>query len=220
MSDWNTNVVTEFRESKGTTNYWGPKLVVLHTIGAKSGELRVQPVVGFEWDGGWQVVASKGGAPENPAWYHNLKAHPSIELEALIHSAAQREQGLAPQVIVRTHSRYLGWTFAQLIAHQGSNGGDVCTGDLVATGTVSGPSDESRACFAEISEMGRRSIKLDGGEWAIDNRWSLKAEYLYVDFGSQGISVLASNTAPYSQTVSVQNAFDVHLARIGLNYRY
>jgi hypothetical protein len=34
LSDWNTNVVTEFRESKGTTNYWGPKLVVLHTIGA------------------------------------------------------------------------------------------------------------------------------------------------------------------------------------------
>jgi deazaflavin-dependent oxidoreductase (nitroreductase family) len=84
LSDWNTTVVTEFRESKGTTNYWGPKLVVLHTIGAKSGEVRMQPVVGFDRDGGWHVVASKGGAPENPAWYHNLKANPSIELEALI----------------------------------------------------------------------------------------------------------------------------------------
>lgn len=84
MSEWNNNVISEFRESNGTTNYWGPKLVVLHTVGAKSGEARLSPVVGFERNGGWQVVASKGGAPENPAWYHNLMAHPSIEIEALI----------------------------------------------------------------------------------------------------------------------------------------
>lgn len=84
MSDWNDNVITEFRESKGTTNYWGPKLVVLHTIGAKSGEERLSPVVGFERKGGWQVVASKGGAPENPAWYHNLTANPSFDIEALV----------------------------------------------------------------------------------------------------------------------------------------
>lgn len=84
LSDWNDNVITEFRESKGTTNYWGPKLVVLHSIGAKSGEERLHPVVGFERNGGWQVVASKGGAPENPAWYYNLKANPSLEIEALV----------------------------------------------------------------------------------------------------------------------------------------
>ena len=84
MSDWNDNVISEFRESKGTTNYWGPKLVVLHSIGAKSGEERLSPVVGFVRNGGWQVVASKGGAPENPAWYYNLLAHPSFELEALL----------------------------------------------------------------------------------------------------------------------------------------
>ena len=84
MSDWNDNVIAEFRESKGTTNYWGPKLVVLHTIGAKTGEERLSPVVGFERDGGWQVVASKGGAPENPAWYHNLTANPEFDIEALV----------------------------------------------------------------------------------------------------------------------------------------
>jgi deazaflavin-dependent oxidoreductase (nitroreductase family) len=81
---WNDDVITEFRESEGTTNYWGPKLIVLHTIGAKSGEERMSPVVGFVRNGGWQVVASKGGAPENPAWYYNLLAHPSIEIEALV----------------------------------------------------------------------------------------------------------------------------------------
>ena len=84
MSEWNDNVISEFRESKGTTNYWGPKLVVLHSIGAKSGEERLHPVVGFARDGGWQVVASKGGAPENPAWYYNLKANPSFDIEALV----------------------------------------------------------------------------------------------------------------------------------------
>ena len=84
MSEWNDNVISEFRESKGTTNYWGPKLVVLHSIGAKSGEERLHPVVGFERNGGWQVVASKGGAPENPAWYYNLNANPSFDIEALV----------------------------------------------------------------------------------------------------------------------------------------
>jgi deazaflavin-dependent oxidoreductase (nitroreductase family) len=80
---WNDDVIEKFRESKGVTNHWGPKLVVMHTIGAKSGEERLAPVVGFPRDGGWQVVASKGGSPENPAWYHNLRTHPEIELEAI-----------------------------------------------------------------------------------------------------------------------------------------
>ena len=84
MSSWNDNVIAEFRDSKGETNHWGPKLVVMHTIGAKSGEVRLAPVVGFRSGDGWRVVASKGGAPDNPAWFHNVVAHPSFELEALV----------------------------------------------------------------------------------------------------------------------------------------
>lgn len=80
---WNDDVITQFRESKGTENYWGPKLVILHSIGAKSGEIRLNPVVGFRNETGWQVVASKGGTPENPDWYYNLRANPTFELEAL-----------------------------------------------------------------------------------------------------------------------------------------
>jgi deazaflavin-dependent oxidoreductase (nitroreductase family) len=83
MSSWNDAVITEFRDSKGETNRWGPKLVVMHTIGAKSGEERLAPVVGFRTADGWNVVASKGGAPENPSWYHNIVANPSFDLEAL-----------------------------------------------------------------------------------------------------------------------------------------
>jgi deazaflavin-dependent oxidoreductase (nitroreductase family) len=84
VSSWNDNVIAEFRDSKGETNRWGPKLVVMHTIGAKSGEERLAPVVGFRTDGGWRVVASKGGAPDNPAWYHNVAANPSFDIEALV----------------------------------------------------------------------------------------------------------------------------------------
>lgn len=81
---WNDDVVKTFRDSKGTDNYWGPKLVVLHSTGAKTGEPRVSPVVGFRNADGWRIVASKGGTPENPAWYHNLRANPAAQLEALI----------------------------------------------------------------------------------------------------------------------------------------
>jgi deazaflavin-dependent oxidoreductase (nitroreductase family) len=80
---WNDDVITQFRDSKGTENYWGPKLVVLHSIGAKSGDTHLNPVVGFRRDEGWRVVASKGGSPENPSWYHNLRANPILEIEAL-----------------------------------------------------------------------------------------------------------------------------------------
>src|SRR5262249_55367966 len=80
---WDDDVIAKFRESKGTENHWGPKLIVMHTIGARSGETRLAPVVGFRNDAGWLVVASKGGAPENPAWYHNLLANPSFDVEAL-----------------------------------------------------------------------------------------------------------------------------------------
>ena len=81
---WNDDVIEKFRSSKGTENYWGPKLIILHSIGAKSGETHLNPVVGFRNANGWRVVASKGGTPENPAWYHNLRANPSFDIEALV----------------------------------------------------------------------------------------------------------------------------------------
>ena len=81
---WNDDVIRKFRDSKGTENYWGSKLIILHSIGAKSGKTHLNPVVGFRNEEGWRVVASKGGSPQNPAWYHNLRANPSFEIEALV----------------------------------------------------------------------------------------------------------------------------------------
>ena len=84
MSSWNDNVIAQFRDNGGVTDRWGKSLVVMHTIGAKSGEERITPVMGLRDGDGWFVVASKGGAPTNPAWYHNLKANPTFDVEAHI----------------------------------------------------------------------------------------------------------------------------------------
>jgi len=84
MSSWNDQTIADFRDSKGVTNHWGPKLIVMHTIGARSGELRLAPVVGFRNGDGWRVSASKGGAPGNPDWYYNLAANPAFDIEAIV----------------------------------------------------------------------------------------------------------------------------------------
>jgi deazaflavin-dependent oxidoreductase (nitroreductase family) len=84
MAGFNEQVIEEFRANDGRTERWGDRLVVMHTIGAKSGELRLAPVMGLPDDGGWIVAASKGGSPENPAWYFNLVAHPDLDVEARI----------------------------------------------------------------------------------------------------------------------------------------
>lgn len=59
-----------------------------------------------------------------------------------------------------------------------------------------------------------------GGEWLLTGRWSIKAEYLYVDFGSETIAVHTSNTAAFQQTMEVDADLSAHIARAGLNYRF
>ena len=56
-------------------------IVVITSTGAKSGKLRKNPVMRVEHDGVYAAVASKGGTPENPTWYHNLLKHPEVELQ-------------------------------------------------------------------------------------------------------------------------------------------
>jgi deazaflavin-dependent oxidoreductase (nitroreductase family) len=83
MSDWNESVIEEFRANAGKVAQFGEApVVILHTIGAKSGERREIPLVALVGnDGGLTVFASKGGAPTNPDWYYNLKANPHITVE-------------------------------------------------------------------------------------------------------------------------------------------
>ena len=82
MSDWNDKVIAEFRANGGTTTQFGRHLVVMHTRGAKSGEERLNPVMGFRDGDSWLVAASYAGQPVDPAWAHNLRAYPELDVEA------------------------------------------------------------------------------------------------------------------------------------------
>jgi deazaflavin-dependent oxidoreductase (nitroreductase family) len=83
MDDFNTNIIREFRENGGKVGgpFEGAAVLILHTTGAKSGAVRENPVMYKDLGGSYAVFASKGGAPTNPAWYHNLLAHPEVQAE-------------------------------------------------------------------------------------------------------------------------------------------
>ncbi len=83
MSDWNDKIIAEFRANGGQVggHFAGQPLLLLHTVGAKSGLPRVNPVMYQRVDGGYAVFASKAGAPTSPDWYHNLLAHPRVQAE-------------------------------------------------------------------------------------------------------------------------------------------
>jgi deazaflavin-dependent oxidoreductase (nitroreductase family) len=83
MSDWNTKIIEEFRQNEGRVGgqFTGASMVLIHHVGAKSGTERVNPLVYFPDGDRMIVVASAGGAPKNPDWYHNLKANPRTRAE-------------------------------------------------------------------------------------------------------------------------------------------
>jgi deazaflavin-dependent oxidoreductase (nitroreductase family) len=81
-NDWNTKVIEEFRANNGKVGQFGSlPLLLLHHTGAKSGKAYVNPLAYLPVGNAMAVFASKGGAPGNPDWYHNLVAHPDVEVE-------------------------------------------------------------------------------------------------------------------------------------------
>jgi deazaflavin-dependent oxidoreductase (nitroreductase family) len=83
MNDFNAKVIDEFRANGGKAGgmFEGMPLVLVHNVGAKSGNEYVTPLVYLPEDGRTFIFASKGGAPENPGWFHNLKANPETKIE-------------------------------------------------------------------------------------------------------------------------------------------
>ena len=81
--DWARDNAELYIASGGTqgTELKGMPVVLLTTIGAKSGKLRKTPLMRVEHDGDYAVVASLGGAPKNPVWYYNIVANPNVELQ-------------------------------------------------------------------------------------------------------------------------------------------
>ena len=80
---FNENLIAEFRANGGKVSgmFAGAPLLLLTTTGAKSGQLRVAPLAYTRDNGRLVVIASKGGAPTNPDWYHNLRANPDVTVE-------------------------------------------------------------------------------------------------------------------------------------------
>jgi deazaflavin-dependent oxidoreductase (nitroreductase family) len=83
MNDFNQRVIEEFRANDGNVSgqFAGMPLLLLHHTGAKTGSRRLNPVAYLEDDGRYVIFASKAGAPTHPDWYHNLKAHPEVQIE-------------------------------------------------------------------------------------------------------------------------------------------
>jgi deazaflavin-dependent oxidoreductase (nitroreductase family) len=81
--NWNDAIIKEFRENGGKVggNFEGRTLLLLHSVGAKSGQERVNPVAYVKDGDRYVIIASKGGAPTNPDWYYNLLANPQVTVE-------------------------------------------------------------------------------------------------------------------------------------------
>jgi deazaflavin-dependent oxidoreductase (nitroreductase family) len=78
---FNERIIDEFRSNGGVTDMFGSSLVLLHTVGARSGEPRVHPVMSIRDGESWLVIASAAGNPKSPAWYFNIVAQPAISIE-------------------------------------------------------------------------------------------------------------------------------------------
>jgi deazaflavin-dependent oxidoreductase (nitroreductase family) len=82
-ADFNAKIIDEFRANEGRVSgmFEQMPLLLLHHTGARSGTARVNPLAYQADDGRYVIFASKAGAPTNPDWYHNLKAHPNVTIE-------------------------------------------------------------------------------------------------------------------------------------------
>jgi F420H(2)-dependent quinone reductase len=82
-ASWARDQVDLYERSGGTegTEMGGRPVIILTSVGAKTGKIRKTPLMRVEHDGDYAVVASLGGAPSNPVWYYNLASNPRVELQ-------------------------------------------------------------------------------------------------------------------------------------------
>ncbi len=91
-----------------------------------------------------------------------------LEMDAYLLTPRMRDERAPPARVCRSNFRHMYWTMAQMLTHHASNGCNLEPGDLLGSGTVSGPTDDSRCCLLELSEHGTASIILPNGE---TRRW-------------------------------------------------
>ena len=83
VTEYNLTIIDEFRANSGNVGgpFQGAKLLLLHTVGARSGKSRINPLAYFEDGDDLLIVASYAGGPSNPPWYYNLLANTTVKLE-------------------------------------------------------------------------------------------------------------------------------------------
>lgn len=115
-----------------------------------------------------------------------------IALDAFLLTEAMRRAGHAPARVTATNANNAYWTFAQLVTDHAANGCNLRPGDLIGSGTLSGPTDESRACIAELTMNGSETLRLPDGEtraWLDDGDEVIfrgrasRAGYVSIGFG-------------------------------------
>jgi fumarylacetoacetase len=133
-------------------------------------------------------------APMPHLWSPELVTRGSIDIqvETLLQSERMRANGDAPARLSVSRYPDAYWAMSQLIAHQTSNGTNLCPGDLLGSGTLSGPDPASRACLLELTEGGKHPFTLPGGETrtflqdgdtVIMRAWCERSGYRRIGFG-------------------------------------
>jgi fumarylacetoacetase len=87
-----------------------------------------------------------------------------INLEVYLQTEKMRDENIEPFLLSRSNTKDLYWTIGQMLTHHASNGCNLQTGDLMATGTVSGESKDARGCLLELTWRGKEPVKLPSGE--------------------------------------------------------
>ncbi len=117
VNAFNAEIIEEFRANGGRLGgmFEGAPMLLLHSIGAKSGKERINPLMYLELDGGYAIFASKAGAPTNPDWYYNLRANSaaSIELGEETVGAVAREAAGAERDEIWSRQKVVWPTFAE-----------------------------------------------------------------------------------------------------------
>jgi fumarylacetoacetase len=125
-----------------------------------------------------------------------------IYLEVALETAAMRASGAAPQPLARTNFRHSYWSLAQMVAHHSVNGCNLESGDLLGTGTQSGPAPEEAGSLLELTEGGKRPLRLESGETrtfledgdrVILRGWCERPGCTRIGFGEASGTVLAAN---------------------------
>jgi fumarylacetoacetase len=109
--------------------------------------------------------------PQDPEPLPYLRAKDDFTFDIRLEAALQSSSMEAPHIITRTNFQNLYWSISQQLAHHTVNGCNLQPGDLLASGTISGPTEESRGCMLELTWRGANPLKLPNGEtrkWLVD----------------------------------------------------